>query len=316
MRFLDAVDRFIADWQAEGRINSPHTERAYRECLELHAADVGGRDPGKTGKRDVQKTLARWAHPNTRAQKHTILRTFYRWAVYEDLRATNPVDQVRPPRKREPEQRRLTLEETRRVVAAADPVRRDRWAVRLMLLAGVRNDELRSLQGRHLSREGWVWIDRDAGKGGKERWVPVCTELEAVVAEIQALVELEDYVLPGRRRVNPPHGTVMRDEPQAKLHGRSLARQMARIGERAQLPFHLTPHALRHTFATRATRLAGDRPTQAALGHASIQTTIDTYSANVSLDELRVSFHGFGFGLPELSTPERGAAPQEDPHAR
>ena len=73
---------------------------------------------------------------------------------------------------------------------------------------------------------------------------------------------------------------------------------------------------MRHTFATRATRLAGDRPTQAALGHASIQTTIDTYSANVSLDELRVSFHGFGFGLPELSTPERGAAPQEDPHAR
>ena len=92
MRFLDAVDRFIADWQAEGRINSPHTERAYRECLELHAVDVGGRDPGKTGKRDVQKTLGRWSHPNTRAQKHTILRTFYRWTVYEDLRTTNPVD--------------------------------------------------------------------------------------------------------------------------------------------------------------------------------------------------------------------------------
>lgn len=38
MRFAEAVDRFVEDWRAEGRMRSAHTERAYRACLELHAA--------------------------------------------------------------------------------------------------------------------------------------------------------------------------------------------------------------------------------------------------------------------------------------
>lgn len=264
----------------------------------------------------MQRTLARWSNPNTRGQKYAILKTFYKWAVYEELRPANPVDQVRPPRPQEPEQQRLTRAEAVRLVAAADPVRRDRWAVRLMLLAGLRNQELRSLRGRHLAREGWIWIDREAGKGGKERWIPIAGELETCVQQIITLVGPEEFVLPGRRRVDPPYGGEMAERPWAMLSGTALGKQIARIGERAGLPFHLTPHALRHTFASAAVRSAGDRATQAALGHSSIQTTIDTYSSRVSLDELRVSFHGFGYGLPELSPQERPQEAQDEPHAR
>ncbi|CAB4924561.1 unannotated protein [freshwater metagenome] len=120
------------------------------------------------------------------------------------------------------------------------------------------------------------------------------------VAQIRTLVALEEYVLPSRRRVNPPLGEEMADRPYAMLSRFTLGRQIAAIGVRAGLPFHLTPHAFRHTFASRAVRTAGDRATQSALGHASIQTTIDTYSSRVTLDELQVSFTGFGFGLPAL----------------
>lgn len=316
MRFHDALDRYLADGRAEGRLRSEHTLRAYRECLELHAQDVGGRDPAKTGRRDVMRTLERWEHPNTRRQKHTILQSFYRWTIWEGLRKTNPVEQVRPPRMQAPVQVRLTRAEAAALARAADPVRRDRWAVRLMLCAGLRNQELRSLKGRHLGREGWVWVDRDAGKGGKERWIPITPELEVVAGEIRTLVAADQYVLPGRRRVDPPHGAEMAERPWAMLSAKALAKQVERIGVRAGLAFHLTPHALRHTFAAAAVRTAGDRATQAALGHASIQTTIDTYSGGVSLDELQVSFHGLRLGLPELSTTEHPKEAEDEARAR
>ena len=308
MKFTTAIDEFIGDWKSLGKMRSPHTEKAYRDLLDLHAQDVDNRDPSKVGKRDLMRTLQRWEHPNSYAQKLAILRSFYRWTLYADLRTTNPAEQIPPPSKQQPEQVRLTRQEAVRLIQAADPVRRDRWAVRIMLLAGIRNDELRSLQGRHLSRDGWVWVDREAGKGGKERFVPVAAELRGVVEEVRLMVGPEDFILPGRRRVHPPLGDEMAERPDAKLSSTALRRQVMRIGARAGLPFHLTPHALRHTFAAAAVRSAGDRATQAALGHASIQTTIDTYSGRVSLDELAVSFQGFGYGVPELSPAEH---PQE-----
>lgn len=198
MRFDHAIDRFIADQRAHGRIRSGHSERAYRRCLELHAIDVGNRDPAKVGKRDVMRTLGRWEHPNSRRQKHAILRSFYAWTVWEDIRTTNPAEQVRPTRPRKAPQVRLTREEAARMLAAADARRRERWAVRLMLLAGLRNEELRSLRGRHVARDGWIWIDQETGKGGKERWIPVAAELQPVVAEIRTQVGPDDYVLPGQ----------------------------------------------------------------------------------------------------------------------
>lgn len=308
MRFLDAVDRFIADQKAHGRMRSEHSERAYRRCLELHGEDVGGRDPSKVGKRDVMRTLERWPHPNSRRQKHAILRSFYAWTVWEDIRTTNPAEQVRPARPVKAQSTRLTREEAVRMLAAADARRRDRWAVRLMLLGGLRNEEVRGLRGRHLVRDGWIWVDREIGKGSKERWIPVTAELEPVVAEIRAQVGPDDYVLPGQVRANPPHGDEMIERPRRRLSAKSLARIVERAATDAQIGVHVTPHTLRHTFGEHVARTAGLRVAQAALGHESVETTAGTYTSGAGLDELQVSFHGFGYGLPELSPHEQ---PQE-----
>lgn len=67
MRFVRAIDLFIEDQQAEGRINSPNTEREYRGTLRNHGEDVDNRDPAYTNRDDVKRTLARWPHPNTRS---------------------------------------------------------------------------------------------------------------------------------------------------------------------------------------------------------------------------------------------------------
>jgi integrase len=54
----------------------------------------------------------------------------------------------------------------------------ERRANHVALLAGVRNAELRGLQGRHFMRPGFIWVSADIAKGKRERWVPILTELE------------------------------------------------------------------------------------------------------------------------------------------
>jgi hypothetical protein len=73
VRFHQAVDLYIADQRAKGRINSPNTEREYRGTLCKHAEDVGNRDPAYTNREDVKRTLGRWHHPNTRSKNRAIL---------------------------------------------------------------------------------------------------------------------------------------------------------------------------------------------------------------------------------------------------
>ena len=57
VRFIRAIDRYIDDQCAEGRINSPHTEREYRYVLGRHADDVDNRDPAYTNREDCKRTL-------------------------------------------------------------------------------------------------------------------------------------------------------------------------------------------------------------------------------------------------------------------
>jgi hypothetical protein len=56
VRFARAIDLYVDDQRAEGRINSPHTERAYRDTLARHAEDVRNRDPAYTNRDDVKRT--------------------------------------------------------------------------------------------------------------------------------------------------------------------------------------------------------------------------------------------------------------------
>jgi hypothetical protein len=65
--------------------------------------------------------------------------------------------------------------------------------------AGLRDAELRGLQGRHFTRAGFVWVSGDIAKGVRERWVPVIPDHVPVVADICAGVREREYVLPAQR---------------------------------------------------------------------------------------------------------------------
>src|SRR4051794_5153642 len=63
VRFTVAIDLFVADMRAAGRLNSDRSKIASRATLDLHAEDVSNRDPATTNRDDVKGTLPRWTHP-------------------------------------------------------------------------------------------------------------------------------------------------------------------------------------------------------------------------------------------------------------
>lgn len=314
MTFSEAIDLFIADRRSQGRINSPRTEQAYRRVLGFHCDDVGDVHPAKVTRGDVKTTLRRWPHPNSQRQAHAVLASFYDWAIEEGMRETvSPARQVARAKARAVSVFRPTLAEVVALMDAATAAgRREKWVVHLGVLAGLRRQELRLLQGRHLARDGWVWVSPDIGKGGRQRWMPVTSELEPVVAEIRALVGDAEFVTPSRRTLDPPFHTRQADRPETPISGEGIYKMVQRVGRLAGLASDIGPHTLRHAYGDHVARYAGLKAAQALMGHASVQTTESAYTAGASLDELAVSVHGFTY---RRSTPAN-INPQHSSDAR
>jgi integrase len=216
MRFSDAIDRYIEDMQSQGRLNSRSSERGYRSTLEAHGEDVGNRDPRYVAREDVKRTLRRWLHPNTQRTNRSKLVSFYDWMVEEGVRKDNPARGTRRPRRRPTPKYRLTEAEARAVLDAAGDAR-ERRAIFLGLCAGLRNAELRGLQGRHFARPGFIWVAAEIAKGGRERWVPVTPDLVPIVAEIRGDVADREYVLPAQRFRDPPFNSQRQDLASDKI---------------------------------------------------------------------------------------------------
>jgi integrase/recombinase XerD len=298
LKLSAAVDLFVADRRSQGRINSPNTEAAYRAKLDAHAEDVSERDPSKTGRDDVKRTLRRWEHPNSQRQAHAVLTSFYDWCMEEGIRDTNPARMVRRAKARKVSIYRPTREEVVRLVAAAETPR-ERWAVHLGVLAGLRREEMRLLRKEHFARFGFIHVSSDIAKGNRERWVPVLPELEPIVAEILLLVAPGRYVLPGRRSVSAD-GRALRDVD-SPISDAGLYQLVKRVGRRAGLAVEIGPHTLRHAFGDHVTRQAGLKVAQELMGHASSATTESAYTGRATLDELAAGVKGFAYGLAEAS---------------
>ena len=272
VRFIRAIDRYIDDQCAEGRINSPHTEREYRYVLGRHADDVDNRDPAYTNREDCKRTLGHWTNPNTRSKHRSILVSFYDWMVEEGLRPSNPARQTKRPRRRQPQRYRLTRDET---IAVLNAVRgtRERRAIYLATCAGLRRQELQGVQGRHFRRPGWVWVSADFGKGHKERWIPVIDDLEPNRHEIADTVADNEYVLPAQRFRDPGRNRDRRDYALSAASYQAIWRLVKRVAKRAALPIDVSTHTLRHAYCDHVARHAGLHVAQHAMGHENLATT-------------------------------------------
>ncbi len=295
MKFAAAIDAYIADMQSQGRLNSRSSDRGYRSTLVAHAQDVGNRDPSYVGREDVKRTLSRWKNANTQGTNRAKLVSFYDWMMEEGLRKDNPARQTRRPRRRPALKYRLTQDEALAVLNAARGTR-ERRAVFLGLCAGLRNAELRGLQGRHFARPGLVWVSADIAKGGRERWVPVIPDLAPIFAEIRQDVGQGEYVLPAQRWRDPAFNSRQQDLRLRPSSSQALRQLVIRVVKRAGIAEHVRPHDLRHAYAEHIARATDTRIAQHLLGHANLGTT-DTYLGRPRIDDMVAAVQKATYGI-------------------
>ena len=251
---------------------SPRTVDAYRRDLAELAAFLG-RSPAGASAEDVERWVAhlraRGLAATTVARRVAAARTFFRHLTLVGMRADNPAAAVELPRRRRRLPRTLSPAEVERLIDAANGIGpralRDRAIVELLYGAGLRVSEALGLDRGRVDLERR--IVRAAGKGGKERIVPLGRE---------ACEALRRYLASGRPYLDRRH----RPELFLNAQGGALTRAGAflilrRLAGKAGLePDRVHPHLLRHSFATHLLEGGADlRSVQEMLGHADLATT-------------------------------------------
>lgn len=222
----------------------------------------------------------------TVARKLSALRTFFRFSLREKLIAVDPVRSIAGPKVGRHIPVFLTVDETFALLeapAAKDTYMvRDRAILELLYSTGMRVSELVSRDLADLDFKEEMLTVR--GKGDKERLVPVGgPAIEAVRNWLgQRLQLLEKRA--GRGRLVEKNALFLNGRG-GRLSVRSVERMVKMYGERAGILQLVTPHALRHSFATHLLEMGADlRSVQELLGHASLSTT-QRYT-HVTLDHL------------------------------
>lgn len=288
-RFLDAL------WLERGL--SENTLVAYRSDLQGLSLwlDKQERDLLSAARHDLlhylQQRVEQGASPRSSARLLSSLRRFYRYLVREHLLDEDPSARIDAPKLGRALPKSLTEDEVERLLAA--PVTseamglRDRTMLEVLYASGLRVSELVSLLVPQVNlQQGLVKV---VGKGNKERLVPLGEE---------ALNWLERYFREARGQLL---GALQSDVLFPSRRGTAMSRQafwqlIKRYALKADIDKPLSPHTLRHAFATHLLNHGADlRVVQLLLGHSSLSTTqIYTHVARERLKSLHAAHHPRG----------------------
>jgi len=268
------IERFLAHLRAERNL-SEHTLRAYRADLrefERLWSQQGGGEPGAFTRRRARSLLAAMAaRPLARSsllRKIASARSLVRYLVSEDALARDPFANLPMPRREARLPRFLSEGEAAALVDRGAPGRgtldlRDRALLELLYSSGLRRSELASLSAADVDFVGGVV--RVFGKGRKERLVPVGRT---------ALSALREYLEARSASTLGGSRPLFLNARGGRLSGDAVALIVRRAARRSGLLKGVTPHALRHSFATQMLNRGCDvRSLQEMLGHESLATT-------------------------------------------
>ncbi len=280
------VDRFLDMMAAEAGA-SRHTLAAYRNDLERAADSLGGL-LGQAPADRVARLGERWADlaPSTVARRSAALRRFFGFLVDEGLRSDDPSAALPRPRFERPLPRILDEQDVARLFAEAEAraASGEAAAVRNLALlellygSGLRASELVTLP-RGALRKGQPFLIL-RGKGAKERLVPISSRAEIAVEQwIEHVPSDSLWLFPGGK------------SHLSRVRLFQIVRAMA--ADAGIAPERISPHVLRHAFATHLLSGGADlRVLQSLLGHADIATTqIYTHVDSARLVELVNSRH-------------------------
>lgn len=286
--FLDAI------WLEDGL--SRNTLEAYRRDLSMLAVWLATRPATLKAatQADLQAYIAERhaaSRPTSSNRRLTVFRRFYRWLVREHQRPDDPTQQIVSARQSLRFPKSLSQAQVEALLAAPDVGTalglRDRAMLETLYATGLRVSELIGLSGVSVSLVDGVV--RVIGKGDKERLVPLGEE---------ARQWIERYLDDARPKLL---GARSADALFVTARGGAMTRQMfwtlvKRHARQADIQAPLSPHTLRHAFATHLLNHGADlRVVQVLLGHADISTTqIYTHVARERLKALHARHHPRG----------------------
>lgn len=228
----------------------------------------------------------------TMARKIATLRSFYKWAHRRGVVDTNPMTMIRTPRQGKRLPKAITVEQIEQLLAAPDDREvlgaRDRAMLETLYSTGIRVSELVDLNYEDLDEAAEAL--RIRGKGKKERIVPLGSHALAAIRQYRDVLVTDEHF--GRswspeRSVRPlfvnKHG--------GRLSSRSVRRKLDKYLRQVGLDPTISPHTLRHSFATHLLDNGADlRSVQELLGHQSLSTT-QAYT-HLTSQRLRAAYDG------------------------
>lgn len=252
---------------------SLHTQRNYKQQLETmahHLDEMGLKDWSQVDAGWVRQLAGKGMREGMKASslatRLSSLRSFFDFLILRGEMSANPAKGVSAPRKQRPLPKNLDVDEVNQLleVNEDDPLSvRDRAMMELMYGAGLRLAELVSVDVRdvHL-RSGEL---RVIGKGDKERKVPfsgMATEWVGKWLKVRGSLAA------------PGEPALFVSKLGTRISHRSVQKRMAEWGQKQSVASHISPHKLRHSFATHMLESSNNlRAVQELLGHENISTT-------------------------------------------
>lgn len=282
------VDKFIRYLEIEREV-SPHTSLNYRTDFKRFAQFLGKKKLEDVDYLFIRQFLADLRHKNlSRASIARILsalRSFFKFLVREKLVKTNPLSGIATPKK----EKRLPLfmqeaEVSKLIEAPADDILglRDKAILETLYSTGMRVSELVSMDLDNCDLLGGVI--KVFGKGKKERLAPIGSKASQAI---------NDYMRASKLTRSRDKRAIFLNKNGKRMTDRSVRRVIDHYVKKVSLQNEISPHTLRHSFATHLLNRGADlRSVQELLGHASLSTTqIYTHISTERMKEVYQKAH-------------------------
>jgi len=302
---LPIVERFLS-YLIDERAFSPYTSRCYgldlRQFVEFLEGDlklkvnpqneqaaldaslakkaVPASITGSILSCDVERIrgfLAKLAEQNyspaTMARKIATLRSFHKWLEKRGFTASNPMTLIRTPKQARRLPKAITVDEVERLLSAPDDTdllgARDRAILETLYSTGIRVSEVVAINRGDLNESNECIVIR--GKGRRERLVPLGAH---ALKSLRHYLDMLDAEMKAAGLTSSPDAPLFVNKHGSRLSSRSVRRKVAKYLVKVGLDPDISPHTIRHSFATHLLNNGADlRAVQELLGHQSLSST-------------------------------------------
>ena len=265
-----SIDQFLGFLKSEKNA-SPHTVKNYQIDLREFSLFLKQKGVAEINYLDIRSFLAELKHrgfsKSTISRKLACLRSFFKFLARENVLSANPASGIATPKREKRLPSFLNSDEIMKLLDGPSKKtweeKRDKAILETLYSSGLRVSELVGLNHEDLDLHGG--LVRVRGKGKKERIVPIGSCANTAIKEYLDASQIS----PSERSI-----PLFLNRRKTRLTDRSVRRVILKCAKKAALKKGISPHTLRHTFATHLLDRGADlRSVQELLGHANLSTT-------------------------------------------